>query len=92
MFTTNEAENGIQYNVKLDLSNYAKKEHKHNIIDINSLDQVLMNKTPVGHTHNIGAIDGLNDIIYNPADGIMAVLDNHYQAIQRIMTYLNMPA
>lgn len=54
--------------IKVDLSNYSKVGHGHQIIDIQELDNTLANKASLQHTHKIDSIEKLRDTLNKKSD------------------------
>lgn len=54
--------------IKVDLSNYTKVGHGHQIIDVNGLESKLANKASTEHTHKIDEIEKLRDSLNKKSD------------------------
>ena len=54
--------------IKVDLSNYTKVGHGHQIIDIKDLESTLSNKASTNHTHKIDQIEKLRDTLSKKSD------------------------
>jgi hypothetical protein len=64
-----DADNPAKDNtINVNLSNYSKVGHRHNMIDINELISTLGGKTNIGHTHVITDIKDLNDTLISKSN------------------------
>ena len=71
MYSTEEVTStvtGSGKTIKVDLSNYTKVGHGHQIIDIQELESTLANKAAAQHTHKIDSIEKLRDTLSKKSD------------------------
>lgn len=71
MYSTNEVTSTLTSSgktIKVDLSQYTKVGHGHQIIDIQELENTLANKASVQHTHKIDSIEKLRDTLSKKSD------------------------
>ena len=54
--------------IKVDLSNYSKVGHGHQIIDVQGLENTLANKATAEHTHKIDDVSKLRDSLNKKSD------------------------
>ena len=71
--------------IRLDLSSYSKEGHKHRIIDVDTLESQLANKTTLQHTHKIDQIEKLRDTLDKKSD------TGHTHDIRTISNSQNLP-
>ena len=69
MYSSTQAENGLAYTVgsgsgTVDLRNYAKVDHTHELEDVKNASSIISNKADLGHKHTVGEINNL-DIYLN---------------------------
>ena len=66
--TTTSTVTGNGKVIKLDLSDYSKVGHGHQIIDVDGLESQLDSKATVNHTHDIAHINKLSDHLAKKSD------------------------
>ena len=66
--TTTSTVTGNGKVIKIDLSDYSKVGHGHQIIDVEDLEIQLNSKATVNHTHDIDHVLTLRDSLYKKSD------------------------
>ena len=71
--------------IKIDLADYAKTDHHHRIIDVDSLETQLASKATIEHTHKIDQVEKLRDELNKKSD------TGHTHDIRTISNSQNLP-